>query len=107
MVKIAQSVLLGLFAIFLVGCETTTTNQLPYISPVSPTQDLLSANGDYELKFFVVNPTINTFIGNLSYGFDENCLTMDNVHWDSYNRRVYTQGVQVNPKSQFGITKEI
>ncbi len=94
------------FAVFLFGCDQQQQlGTLPYIQPVSPQQDLMSLNGVYQLRFFVVNPTVNTFVGNLTYTFDPNCLSMSNVYLTlgSYE---YNQSVQVKPKSQFGVTRE-
>lgn len=94
------------FTIFLFGCEQQQLGTLPYIQPISPQQDLIASNGVYQLRFFVVNPTINTFIGNLTYKFDTNCLSMSNAQRTIYGGYEYGQGVQVSPKSQFGVTKE-
>lgn len=93
-------------SIFLFGCEQQQLGTLPYIQPVSPQQDLIATNGVYQLRFFVVNPTVNTFIGNLTYKFDTNCLSMRNAQRTIYGDYEYTQGVQVKPKSQFGVTKD-
>ena len=98
-------IVFGLFiTLFLVSCQQEPI--LPYIQAISPSQDLMAFNGNYELKFFVVNPTINTFIGNLTYKFDTNCLSMRDAQRSIYGNYEYTQGIQINPKSQSGVTKE-
>ena len=93
--------ILGLF-IFVVGCEVYPPTQggsggsLPYILSVSPKQDIMSVDEPYNLKFFVVNPMISSFIGNLTYKYDITCFRIEGSN---------TEGVQVNPKSQLGYTK--
>ena len=100
------TIILGSF-LLIVGCETINSGGsgsglLPYIQPVSPQQDLISVSGVYELKFFVVNPTVNTFIGDLTYKFDTTCLSTKGISGNQKD----TGGVQISPKSQFGITRE-
>lgn len=59
--------------VFLSGCESL--NPPKYLQPVSPSEDITQQNQPYYLKFFVVNPTQNTFTGTIEYQFNSKCIS--------------------------------
>ena len=97
--KKLKIIILNLFVLFVFGCARQQSLQslLPYIEPITQKQDIISVAQTYSLKFFVVNPTINTFVGNLTYKYDANCLNImnggnvDNVEVRPKNKRAFTK----------------
>lgn len=87
-----------LLIFFVVGCGQQLTS-LPYIKVVSSKQSVKPATSPYTIEFFVVNPMVSTFIGNLTYKYDTSCLS---VRGGIRN----TEPIQVLPKSEYGVSKE-
>lgn len=63
--------LLFIIPMLITGC---TSNQ-KYLQLTSAQDDISSQNQPYQLKFFVINPTDNTFTGQLIYSYDKSCLS--------------------------------
>ncbi|MBI2664181.1 hypothetical protein HYX10_02460 [Candidatus Woesearchaeota archaeon] len=65
------SLLLLIFVIFIVGCQT----QQPHLSAEGKTTDFITSKQEpFTMKFFLVNPTQNTFTGQIKYVYDKECL---------------------------------
>ena len=58
--KVGYFILLMGFLVILAGCKQTPT--LPYIEPSSPVENIIKAEQEFNLEFFVYNPTVNTFV---------------------------------------------
>ena len=65
-------VLLCLLLFFVVGCDI----QSKYLQLTSPSEDIIQRDEDYTIRFFVSNPTENTFVGVLEYKYSSDCLRM-------------------------------
>jgi len=75
-----------LLILILVSCQPVSPK---YLELTSPQTDIMSNNEPYQLKYFVINPTANTFIGDIDYEFDEQCLQI----WNNQNT-----DIQVTPQ---------
>ncbi|MBS3100795.1 hypothetical protein J4204_01535 [Candidatus Woesearchaeota archaeon] len=93
--KVGYFILLMGFLVILAGCKQTPT--LPYIEPSSPVENIIKAEQEFNLEFFVYNPTVNTFVGTLEYEFDNKCL--DIMQGNSNE-------VEVAPNNKKGIVKD-
>ena len=65
--------ILGLFVIFIVGCVTTTETP-KYLEFSENSNPIIRTGENYNLRFFVINPTQNTFTGELEYQYDNRCI---------------------------------
>lgn len=54
------------------GCENSTQKYLEFSENQNP---IIRGNENYNLKFFVFNPTQNTFVGTIEYEYDEGCIS--------------------------------
>lgn len=80
----------------LAGCKEQII--LPYIERTTPPEgDIIQAAEPFKLKFFVVNPTVNTFVGKIVYTFDNKCL--DATQGNS-------EEVEVSPNNKKAFVKE-
>ena len=62
-----------------------------------PKENLISTQDTFQLKYSVVNPTKNTFIGNLNYKYEKECL---NIVGLSFN-----ETIEINPEDKKGVIK--
>jgi len=81
--------------LFLVGCEKALNI---HIQADIPKENIISSDETFRLKYFIVNPTINTFVGHLNYKYEDSCL---NIVGTSIN-----ESIEVNPKDKIAIVKE-
>lgn len=73
--------LLVIFTFLFAAC-TPQQPTLPYIEPTTPQENIMKVAESFSVKHFVVNPTVNTFVGNVTYRFDEKCLYPTNGNVD-------------------------
>lgn len=85
--------IMGVF-LLLVGCKKISS---PYIEITTPSQDIIKYDETYALKFFVYNPTINTFVGSLNYTYAEKCLYIQGSQSDE---------IEISPNTNKAIIKE-
>ncbi|MAG53066.1 MAG: hypothetical protein CMH62_03840 [Nanoarchaeota archaeon] len=63
-----------LLTLLLISGQSCVINS-DYLQPTSPSEDIITRNEIYTIRFFIKNPTQNTFIGKVEYQFDEKCLS--------------------------------
>lgn len=88
-------VIIGVLSFMLVGCEEQKA--LPYIEKTTSDQSIIKAEETFSLKFFVINPTVNTFVGNITYQFEGKCLSVIESKSDN---------VEVRPNGKNAFVKE-
>ena len=82
------------FISLLVGCTTT---QLPYIEKTILDKDIIIAEDPYQFKFYIYNPTVNTFVGSVNFTYDKRCWTA--TGGDS-------NPIEIEPKGNRALAKE-
>lgn len=86
--------LIVIFLIFISGCIPL------YIELATPKTDIITKSGSYEIKFFVNNPTDNTFTGNVEYQLDKKsgeCLSI----WTK------SENIEIPPRGRIAKNKQI
>lgn len=76
-----------LFLILIAGCTTQTEK---YLQLTSEKEQIITTQDSYDLKFFVKNPTINTFTGTVEYQYNDKCLKSSRIK----------EEVEITPKQQ-------
>src|SRR3989338_2755862 len=88
-------------SIILSGCIFQQQLNFPTIQETSPLSDITSAKNPYRMKFFIHNPSINTFTGNLTYKYDNNCVSNPKGF-----QGIISEVIEINPNGKLGIEKE-
>jgi hypothetical protein len=58
----------------LTSCQIEPT-PLTYLQLTSAKEQIIKQSETYDLKFFAINPTPNTFTGTIEYQYDKDCLS--------------------------------
>ena len=91
-------IIISLFIMTILFSGCTKTNDIHFeIDSLILSEKIIQQNDVYNLEFFIVNPTQNTFTGNIEYKYETSCLSSSGSS---------SENIEVNPNNKIGKVKK-